>query len=131
MASPDSPEQPKITVSHRTARTPEKGQAILAALREKPSFAAACRKARVSRSIFYDWRHEDPAFDAAVIKAREEGLDALEDALVTRGAKNDTTAAIFMLKSLRRSIYADRLEHTGEGGAPLEIILTRVTRESR
>lgn len=85
--------------------------------------SAACRKAKVSRVAFYQWRHDDPEFDADVLAAREEGLDALEDALITRGLKNDTTAAIFMLKSLRREVYGDRatLEHTGPDGGPLVV----------
>lgn len=93
-----------------TVRTPEKEQVILEALRERPSFAAACRKARIARSLFYRWRKEDPEFDRRVLEAREQGLDALEDALVTRGMKNDTTAAIFLLKSHRREIYGDKLD---------------------
>lgn len=109
----------------RTTRTPEKTAAILEALREKPSYSAACRKARVPRRTFYEWRDADADFDAACIAARNEGLDALEDALVTRGAKNDTTAAIFMLKSLRREVYGDRVqhEHGGTDGDPIRLII--------
>lgn len=98
-------------MSNQTIRTPEKEAVILAALREKPVYVAACRKARISKSAFLDWRRNDPVFDQRVIAAREQGLDALEDALNTRGLKDDTTAAIFMLKSLRREIYGDRVNH--------------------
>jgi hypothetical protein len=35
--------------------------------------------------------------------AREQGLDALEDALFERGAEGDTTAAIFMLRGWART----------------------------
>lgn len=111
-------------VANVTYVTHEKQQAILDALREKPSFSAACRKAKISRQTFYRWRHDDPAFDAAVLKAREEGLDALEDALATRGMQNDTTAAIFLLKSHRREVYGDRqhIEHSGEIATPITTI---------
>lgn len=96
-------------MANLSKHTPEKEEELLAALREKPVFAAACRKARISRFTFYDWRRSDPGFNARILAAREEGLDALEDALTTRGMKNDTTAAIFMLKSLRRETYGERL----------------------
>jgi hypothetical protein len=96
----------------QTIRTPEKEAAILEALRDRPVFAAACRKARVSKAAFFDWRRDDPEFDKRVLAAREEGLDALEDALASRGLKDDTTAAIFMLKSLRRELYGDKVDHT-------------------
>lgn len=95
----------------QTIRTPEKEAALLEALRERPVFAAACRKARIGKQAFYDWRRDDPEFDRRVVDARNEGLDALEDALATRGAKDDTTAAIFLLKSLRREIYGDKITH--------------------
>lgn len=95
----------------QTIRTDEKEEAILAALREKPVYAAACRRARVSRAAFHEWRREDPAFAERVRVAREEGYDALEDALGERGLKDDTTAAIFMLKSHRREVYGDKIDH--------------------
>jgi hypothetical protein len=63
--------------------------------------------------VFYEWRRDDPAFNERVLEAREQGLDALEDALVTRGMKDDTTAAIFLLKSHRRETYGDRLNVSG------------------
>lgn len=114
-------------VTNVTVFTPEKVETILAALREKPSFAAACRKARISRPTFYTWRRTYPDFEAKVLEARAQGLDALEDALVDRGLKTDTTAAIFLLKSHRREIYGDRstLEHTGADGGPLTLVINR------
>lgn len=93
-----------------TSVTPEKEEIILDSLRERPSYSAACRRARISRQTFYRIRRERPEFDAKVIAARNEGLDSLEDALITRGLKSDTTAAIFMLKSHRREIYGDKAD---------------------
>lgn len=94
-----------------TIRTPEKEALLLDALRDRPVYAAACRKARISKQAFSEWRRDDPAFDRRVKAAREEGLDAIEDALSRRGLKDDTTAAIFLLKSLRREIYGDKVDH--------------------
>lgn len=113
----------------QTIRTPEKEIALVAALHERPSYLSACRKARISRAAFYDWKRDDPEFSERIEAARGIGLDALEDALITRGLKNDTTAAIFMLKSHRREIYGDKVtnEHTGKDGSPLTIVIERVT----
>lgn len=123
MTSGEAPEQARHP---GTTFTPEKEQAVLDALRERPSFAAACRKAHISRRTFYNWREQFPEFNAAVLKAREEGLDALEDALVDRGQKHDTTAAIFLLKSHRRAVYGEKV--IGTEADPLHITITRVTK---
>lgn len=98
-----------------TIRTAEKEEQILGALRERPIYAAACRKARVSRNAFHQWRRDDPAFAERVRVARQEGFDALEDALGTRGLKDDTVAAIFLLKSHRRETYGEKIDHTHTG----------------
>jgi alpha-beta hydrolase superfamily lysophospholipase len=108
-------------------RSPEKDAVILAALRERPTFASAARKARISRTTLTDWRRSDPDFNAACLAAREEGIDALEDSMLDRAMKTDTTAGIFMLKSLRPHIYRERVEHTGADGAPLTIIIAERT----
>ncbi|MDP9359357.1 MAG: hypothetical protein M3R02_29540 [Chloroflexota bacterium] len=100
------------TVGGRTVRTPEKEQRILDALIERPSVAAACRRARIARSTYYLWRGDDPAFAARADAAIETGLDRIEDALVERAVKHDTTAAIFLLKTRRREVYGDRTEAT-------------------
>jgi hypothetical protein len=98
-----------------TIRTPEKAEVLLAALRERPVYGAACRKARISRNAFNEWRRDDPEFNRRVLAARDEGDDAIEDALATRALKDDTTAAIFLMKSRRRETYGDRIDHTHRG----------------
>lgn len=100
------------TAGGRTVRTPEKEQRILDALIERPSVAAACRRARIARSSYYLWRADDPGFAARADVAIETGLDRIEDALVERAVKHDTTAAIFLLKTRRRAVYGDRTEAT-------------------
>ena len=104
--------------------SPEKAEIILEALREKPTYSSAARKARINRRTLNRWRNADPDFNQACIDARNEGLDALEDKLIERGMKNDTTAGIFMLKSLRREIYGDKQEISGPGGESLTIMIT-------
>jgi hypothetical protein len=104
-----------------TIRTPEKEIALTEALREKPSVRLACRRARISRNAYYDWIHADPAFKARMDAAKEQGCDALEDALVDRALKTDTTAAIFLLKAHRPETYRDTHAVTHEGGLVIRV----------
>lgn len=98
-------------MSDGTPDTATKKAAILEALREKPSYASAYRRVRVGKSTFFRWKREDAVFASQVREAFAEGLDAIEDALVTRGMKDDTVAAIFLLKSHRRDVYGDKIDH--------------------
>lgn len=93
----------------QSVRTPEKEAAILGFLREHPSYARAARKARIARSSLSAWRSDDPGFAVRCEAARVEGIDAVEDSLMERATKDDTTAAIFLLKTWRRERYGDRL----------------------
>jgi hypothetical protein len=102
-------------MANQTIRTPEKEGIILAALRERPVFSYAITKARIGRQAFYDWRHDDPAFEERLLAARQQGIDAIEDSLTRRALSNDTTAAIFLLKSLRPTVYGDRVKVTHGG----------------
>lgn len=107
------------TASPRTTRTPEKEQAILEQLRLTGRVTIACRAARIPRMTYYSWRSLDDAFRAASDAARREGIDALlddvENALIARAKKIDTTAAIFLLKSHRRETYGDKIAHDHAG----------------
>lgn len=89
--------------------TPEKEAIILDALRERPTYTHAARRARIHRRTMYVWRHEHPDFDARVQAARNEGFDAVEDRLIDRGLKDDTTALIFLLKGWRRERYGEKI----------------------
>jgi hypothetical protein len=51
----------------------------------------------------------DPAFKALIDAARLEACEGLEESVYDRAAKNDTTAAIFMLKAMKPETYGDRL----------------------
>jgi Rad3-related DNA helicase len=88
--------------------TPEKRDVILDALHNHPSLGRAARKARITRHTLRNWRLANPEFAAEVEAAREAGFEVLEDALIVRGEKNDTTAAIFMLKGWKPERYQER-----------------------
>lgn len=107
--------------------TPEKRDVILDALANNPSLGSAARKGRISRRTLWMWRRDNPDFAAECEAAREQGFEALEDALIARGQKSDTTAAIFMLKSWRPDRYREttRHEHTGKDGEALTITIAQ------
>lgn len=54
---------------------PEWQARALASLSLIPNINLACRAAGIGRQTFVDWRHRDPAFDAAVRLAIREGVD--------------------------------------------------------
>ena len=97
--------------SSSTHSTSQKGQKALAALRQGLSIAAACRRAGIDRKTYYNWRKADPDFADAADAAIENGTDALEDALFRRAKKDDTTAAIFLLKARRPEKYRETTNH--------------------
>jgi hypothetical protein len=100
-----------LSLANRTIRTPEKEQALIAALHAHPSKTRACRSARVGRVAFYAWLKDDPDFKSRVEAAQEIGVDAVEDALLSDAINHDTTAAIFALKSWRPARYQDKTQH--------------------
>lgn len=112
-------------MANQTTRTPEKEDAIIAALHAHPSKSRACRTAKVPRMTFYDWLAADPDFKARVAAAQEQGIDAVEDALLTDATDHDTTAAIFTLKSWRPDRYREKQDHyhSGPDGEPIRVIL--------
>lgn len=95
-------------MANRTIRTVQREEILLAALRDRPVFSYACRKARVSKVAFYEWKRDDPLFAQAVEDAWNYGLDAIEDALAERAIESDTQAGMFLLKTRRRAIYGDK-----------------------
>lgn len=75
----------------------------------------SCAAAGISRSGFYRWIAVDPAFGDEVQMAEEERRDRLEDEAVRRAMEGSDTMLIFMLKTLRRQQFGDRLEVQQQG----------------
>ena len=110
----------QLTLEARIARDKAR---FLAALRKVYMLAAACRATRIGRTTVHDWRQADPEFDAAVEATRVAAVDDLEATtfqLAMDGPwQQQTTLRIFLLKSLRRGTYGDKVAHTGgEPGDP-------------
>jgi hypothetical protein len=123
-------------VSSNTVYTPEKELIILEQLSLTGNVTVACRKAKVSRESFYAHCRADPDLLARKEAARNAGIrnrvEDAEDELFNLVRQGNVTAVIFTLKSHKREVYGDRTvnEHTGKDGAPLKVVIERVTGSS-
>ena len=119
-----------------------KKRAFLAALIETGgNTVRACEAAGISRRSIYtpQWK-DDESFQAALVVAKSAGADVLEAEAVRRayeGVEEPTgwyrgepggtvtrysdTLTIFLLKGAKPEKYAERHEHSGPGGAPLQV----------
>lgn len=113
---------------------------FLDALIKAPNVAAACRKAKVSRSFAYAERDTDKTFKEAWDEALETGVDEAEGELHRRAVKgvlepvfykgeevghirrHSDTLLMFLLKAHRPGTYREtvRSEWTGANGGPIE-----------
>ena len=107
----------------KTSFTRKKGEVVLEALRNRLGAAAAAKSVGVSRQTLYNWRDENPDFNSAWDDIQESITDEIERSAISRAIEGDTTLSIFMLKTRRRDVYQERIEHTGEGGSPLTIVI--------
>lgn len=99
---------------------------ILEALGEYPHIGNACKKARITRETLRRWRKLDPDLDQAVRRALLEGDEVLEDVAMEEAIKKrNATLIIFLMKTRIRDRYGDRMEHTGSGGSPIQIVLAQ------
>ncbi len=118
---------------------------FLANYEEGRYICAAARKTGVSASTVWQWRQDDEVFrqifDAAKMRVEQQIVAKLE-AEADRRAMTGTlkpvfylgtkcgdvreysdTLLIFRLKGLAPDKYRERLEHTGAGGGPVEILV--------
>ena len=111
--------------------------AFLAALRELPVIAHACKVVGIDRSTAYRAREADESFAQAWDEAMEEGVDKAEQEAFRRAAEgtdkgvwhqgvqvgtervySDALMAL-ILKGRRKAVYAERKELTGADGQAL------------
>lgn len=72
----------------------------------------ACRLTGIGRTTFYRWIKDDEHFREKLKVARDEKIDFIENALMTKIAKGDTIAIIFALKCLAKSRgYVETQQH--------------------
>jgi len=93
----------------------------------------ACRDLNLSRSRFYEWQDEDPAYKAAVRKATDAGHRGMYDCAIDhvyRQIEEEKTPtpesvriALKVLGSIRPDIWSEkaRVEVSGPDGAAIEV----------
>jgi L-rhamnose mutarotase len=101
-------------VNSYTEFTPEKKEKFLKSLSEWPNITKAAKSAGISRQTIYLTRESDPEFAKAMDKARQMGIDSLEDDSFNRTRKSDLMR-IFMLKGNKPDKYKDRVEQENKG----------------
>lgn len=78
----------------------ERKQRFLEALKEHLGIVAtACSACGMTRQTYYNWRHNDAEFKAAVDEITETQIDYVEDKLLNQIKNGNTTATIFYLKT--------------------------------
>ena len=93
---------------------------FLSALRVAPVVRQACKQAGISRAEAYRERHRDVDFAQQWQEALNDGIDEVELALHIRARKQDTTAAIFLLKNLRPEVYGENVNVNVSGSLSIE-----------
>lgn len=80
----------------------------------------ACKRAKVSRTQFYQWCKDDDEFKKQVDDIQEVTLDMVESQLHKQILDGNTTATIFYLKTKgKKRGYVERQELTGKDGKDL------------
>jgi hypothetical protein len=92
------------------------------ALRETGGLLAlAARKLGLTYQAVHKRVNESPRLQALVKQCREELADTAEAKLKQAVLNGESWAVDKVLKSLRREIYGDKVQHTGEGGGAIKI----------
>lgn len=113
--------------------------AFILSYRDTGNVRLSAAKAGIDRSTYYRALDSDPKFAAAAEEARQESIDILEararegatvgfeETLFFQGEVVTTVRRVhpgllmFLLKSLRREVYGDKIETTGKDGAAQEV----------
>jgi hypothetical protein len=135
-----------------TVRTPEIDSAIVEGISQGVTLAELCRRHDIGRRTVYDWMEEDADFAARIARARVLGFDAIaEQALeiaedgtndwIERRRDDGSIDELVNSEHIQRSRlrvdtrlkllakwdpkrYGDRVQHTGEGGGPIQAAVT-------
>jgi hypothetical protein len=93
-----------------TKRTDAMREAALAALRQGRGYGGAAKAIGLARSVFIDWRREDPAFGQQCEDARETMVDVIEYELVQDAlTPGNTLAKLGYLRAHRPHLYRVRM----------------------
>ena len=114
-----------------TKYTPKLGDDICSLIAEGHSAVRACKALGVPLTTFYGWQRERPEFLEQVTRAREDQADTFADQMCdiaeydedVQRAKLKIDARKWVASRMKPKRWGDRqqLEHTGAGGAPLNL----------
>lgn len=107
----------------RTTYTLEKADTVIEMLESGKGAANAAKAVGVTRKTLYNWRDQNESFRARWDDTQEGVTDGIEETAIEKAMDGDTTLLIFLLKSRRRSVYRESMEHTGDASAPLTVVL--------
>lgn len=125
---PGQPDQASVSVPKRKSPnatfTLEKADKAIEVLSRGDGAKAAAEAVGVTRRTLYNWRDQNENFRDRWDDAQEGITDTIERTAMRKAIEDrDTTLLIFLLKTRRRNVYQERVEHTGEAGAPLTILI--------
>lgn len=108
--------------------TPETKLLLCRMLAEGRGMVKSCNALGFSYEAARQEMKKDPGFRALLDAARAEACENLEESVYDRASKNDTTAAIFMLKAMKPDTYGDRLQVDARLRAEIVVDLLPVRR---
>jgi len=96
--------------AHMRDGRPDWAPRFLAAYASSGNVKHSAMAAGIDRDVAYRRRQRDPEFAEAWRLAQEDAVDALEAAARRRALATSDSLLIFLLKSLRPSVYRERAE---------------------
>lgn len=129
MATPRKKPEDKLKTGRKSDYREEYCAKVVELGKLGKSKAQIARALDKNRDTLYGWAEEHPEFSGALKNAHEAALSWWEDLgsnLADGNCRNgNATAFIFQMKNRFRDDYFDRLEHTGQGGGPVQVSFTR------
>ena len=106
----------------------------------EPLTKICANKGMPDRSTVFDWRHRHPEFQAMFARARQDAGDVWADRAVSMAltATPETAQAVrvkydairWFASKLAPKTYGDKLQHTGDGGGAVNLIIETGVRRS-
>jgi len=103
-----------------TKRTPEREARLIEALRAGNTRRASCAYAGIDQDTLANWLRRWSDFSDAVEKA-EADAEIRNVAIIQKAASETWQAAAWWLERKKKRDWSNRLELTGEDGAPVRI----------
>jgi hypothetical protein len=90
------------------------------------NISMACKKANLSRQVYYDWFKTDKEFKEQCEEIKESNLDFAESKLLSHIKDDNVTALIFYLKTQGKNRgYIERTEVDEVDREPIQVSIIR------